>query len=196
MSRKFLFLLILWFALGITQYACNDCPDTNMPTQFWVKEIGAEVNYYYGYGQDSTAFYHHDSIFLSILVKEATFAARKHFTILNEAMACDPIVPRSDDKLRSIYIVASEPANDSGSIQLLKGDTLNKYFNTRNNSGDFIVPMDTLNSFYSAIDWPNQTWQLKWNTKPNKPLLVSVDVFTRLTTGKEFSTKNLKLRLR
>lgn len=199
MKNKIFFLIIVWFALGLTQYACeDDCPpfNKNLPSRFWVKDIGAEINGYWGFVIDSSAYNYYDSVFLDLFIKDATFAVKKNFSIINKAMACEPQPPpETEDKLKNLLIIATNAANDSGSIQILKGDTLNKYFNTRDNIGDFVWPIDSVISFF-VIQSPNQRWQFKWNKQPLKPIIVSVDVHVLLNSGKEFRTNGLKLKLR
>jgi hypothetical protein len=143
---------------------------------------------------DSTRFYHYDSLLLILYVskiQELAAARMPHLFFISSANACSPLEPYTNDKVKSVTLVAKSAASDSSSIQIESGDTLNRYLVV-----DYLANNTaTMDTIFPIIITSNKNWFFKWGVKPARPINIYFSAHVLLDNGKQWLVDNLSMRV-
>jgi hypothetical protein len=194
MIKKQIALILIFMSLSVYQ-SCDKC-EGGESYKFEVAEMGARVQVFNRPDFDSTKFYQYDSLILILFVEQIQQIAALSNTpsfLISSAMACSPLEPYSDDKIRAFTLVANKNASDSQNVQIEIGDTLNRFFVVDYNPIQF-QPMDT--TFPLRVSSLGQFWYYKWNVQPAQPINIVFDAHISLANGRSWVVSNLNMKLR
>lgn len=193
MIKKQIALMLMLMLLSVYQ-SCDKCEGGD-GYKFEVTDMGARIQVFNEAIFDSLKHYKYDSLMLIVFVNNTNQIAQTSTqnTFFSSAVACSPLEPYTDDKIKSIHLIAANNASDSQSIQFNGGDTLNRFFVT-DYIADSVINMDAV--FPIAIRTAGQFQFFKWNIQPAQPINISFNAHIELANGKKWMQPNLRMRIR